>query len=252
MKPDYALKSKVLELGLDVTEREVSKAMFFSRNPQYNVRTSVDYSLASQIFNYYNNNYYDLWKEAQRLNHARYQRVRRLKTFIFGLISYYDCVFLTFKFSNDSLEKTSVKTRRTYVTRYLKSYDCPFVANLDFGKEHHREHYHAVIGCKKVDFDKWTLGNLDAERVRDSKNSHERLAKYVAKLTNHAIKETASRQSLIYSRSAKTKELLQKTLEECSKKYGAEHGKLHYTEVTETGFNYLPFTESEQQDLLFD
>ena len=252
MKPNYELKAEVLKLGLDVTEREVSKAMFFSNNPQYNVMTPINWSTAAEIFNYYHCNFPDLWKEAQRLNHSRYQRIRRLKNFIFGLILNYKCVFLTFKFSNEALISTSEQTRKTYVTRFLKSYNAPFVANKDFGDLHGREHYHAVLGVNKVDFSSWKLGNLDAERVRDTKNSSEKLAKYVAKLTNHAIKETAKRSSLIYSRSEKTKELMRKTLEECSKKYGEKHSTIKITDFEPVESDFLPFTSYEQQDILFD
>lgn len=252
MKPNYELKAEVLKLGLDVTEREVSRAMFFSNNPQYNVITPINWSTAAKIFNYYHCNFPDLWKEAQRLNHSRYQRIRRLKNFIFGLISNYECVFLTFTFNDNSLNNQTAETRKTYVTRYLKQYDAPYVANIDFGKQNGREHYHAVVGCNKLDYKSWKGGIINGERVRDTKKSSEKLAKYVAKLTNHAIKETAKRSSLIYSRSEKTKELMRKTLEECSKKYGEKHSTIKITDFEPVETDFLPFTSYEQQDILFD
>ena len=78
-----------------------------------------------------------------------------------------------------------------------------YVANIDFGAQNHREHYHAVIQCKKIDASSWhKYGAIFIEKVRNNGIGHdcERLSKYVSKLSNHAIKETTKRCSLLYSR----------------------------------------------------
>ena len=94
------------------------------------------------------------------------------------------------------------ETRRKYVSRCLKKYNTLYVANIDFGKKNGREHYHAVISIDKVDNKDWLYGDIDFKRVRN-KNIEEdkkRLSKYIAKLSNHAIKETTKRCCLLYSR----------------------------------------------------
>ena len=78
-----------------------------------------------------------------------------------------------------------------------------YVANIDYGSKNKREHYHALINCDKVDFKSWRkYGNINAKRVRnkDIESDKTKLSKYIAKLSNHAIKETTKRSCLIYSR----------------------------------------------------
>ena len=75
------------------------------------------------------------------------------------------------------------------------------VANKDFGARNGREHYHAAVLLKgKIDYSKWKYGCLNGQKIRLNGMSDVRLAKYIAKLTNHAIKETCKRNVLIYSR----------------------------------------------------
>lgn len=114
------------------------------------------------------------------------------------------CIFLTLTFRDDVIKETNANTRRVAVRRYLKQYNCMYVANIDFGDDErytHREHYHALINCNKVDYKSWTYGNIDFERVRfKNSDTTTKLSKYICKLSNHAIKETTKRSSLIYSR----------------------------------------------------
>ena len=112
-------------------------------------------------------------------------------------------LFLTLTFKPKVIDSTSEETRRRYVARYLKQFDCEYVANIDFGEEHETEHYHAVLNKSFINPLTWQYGNLDVQQVRTATDKDLdciRLAKYVAKLTNHAIKETTKRNSLIYSR----------------------------------------------------
>lgn len=114
-----------------------------------------------------------------------------------------NCLFLTLTFNDETLKDTSADTRRQYVRKYLKQFNCKYVANIDFGKENHREHYHAVICADKIDLSSWRIhGNINVERVRNRniERDNTRLSKYICKLSNHAIKETTKRSSLIYSR----------------------------------------------------
>lgn len=141
--------------------------------------------------------------ECLKINKASYERTNRLKKRIYDMLVNGDCLFLTLTFTDDTLSNSNSETRRKYVTKYLKMFNCPYVANIDFGKENHREHYHAIINTNNIDLSLWRkYGNINVERVRNRniKNDNERLSKYICKLSNHAIKETTKRNSLIYSR----------------------------------------------------
>ena len=110
-----------------------------------------------------------------------------------------ECLFLTLTFTDATLGKTTEDTRRQAVRRYLKSFGVPYVANIDYGKKNGREHYHAVIQTDHVDYAAYTYGAINGERIRSAED-YVKLSKYVAKLTNHAIKQTNKRQVIIYSK----------------------------------------------------
>lgn len=144
--------------------------------------------------------------ECVKINHATYERTKRLKERVKSMLLNGSCIFLTLTFTDTTLKDTTAEQRRKAVARYLKQHNCMYIANIDFGKDKTktmREHYHALINCDKVDFTAWRkYGNINAERVR-SRNidtDKTRLSKYIAKLSNHAIKETTKRSSLMYSR----------------------------------------------------
>ena len=142
-------------------------------------------------------------KECEKINHAYYERIKRLKNRVASILLNGSCIFLTLTFNDDTLRNTTEKQRRVAVSRYLKQYGCMYVANIDYGSKNKREHYHALINCDKVDFKSWRkYGNINAKRVRnkDIESDKTKLSKYIAKLSNHAIKETTKRSCLIYSR----------------------------------------------------
>ena len=207
-KIDYEFKAKVLESGLCEIEKKISKTFYVSQiNQMYGIdmENSNTYSneMATQLLQFYMETCPNEFLEATKINHATYQRVKRLKDRIAKLLKK-PCLFLTLTFTNETLSNTSEKTRRRYVTRYLKNFNVEFVGNKDFGAKNGREHYHAVIQSEHIDYLLWTYGAIKGLKVRlDENSTKERLAKYVAKLTNHAIKETTKRSVLIYSRTKK-------------------------------------------------
>lgn len=143
--------------------------------------------------------------EFERLCNSRYHRVSRLKKRIGAMIQNEDgetCLFLTLTFRDDILSNTSVATRRRYVQRFLKSLNCNYCANIDFGKKNHREHYHCVVQLSHIDYSLWNkpYGRIDGIQVRCGDLDNEKIAKYIAKLTNHAIKETTKNSYIIYNR----------------------------------------------------
>lgn len=206
-KPNYELKAKAIEEGYDVLERRLSKAMFryfaASINEVDNGEPiSENVKEAYQEAVHYNrilaNN--ELYQEAKKINQQARQKRNRLEKTIARWLTNYDCIFLTLTFTDKTLEKTTKETRRRYVTRALKRMSDKYIANIDYGKENEREHYHAIVVCDNVDRKKWSrYGAINFERIKATSDSV-KLAKYIVKLTNHAIKETVKQNRVIYSK----------------------------------------------------
>lgn len=155
---------------------------------------------------------------ATQVNYSRMRRSARVRQKIEYLVMTGNCIFLSLTFRDDVLSRTSRETRRRYVARFLKSECLCYAANIDFGDDGNirdyiaddgssktstgREHYHALVYCPDgVNLKAWKYGNIDAERVRTSKKDLEKVSKYVAKLSNHALKVNGGHAPrLIYSR----------------------------------------------------
>lgn len=200
-KPDYKYKAFVLDKRLDKSINKISYAFY---------NHMLDDVFGCVTLNILDRYSLDCWLqsiiekygicsviESIRINNSRYHRVKRLRDRVESIISY-ESYFLTLTFNNKTLSTTSVKTRREYVTRFLKSLSNNYVANIDFGKKKGREHYHAVIQCNMFDKKLWPYGFIDIEKVFLDDFASDKLSKYVSKLTNHAIKETTRRNSIIY------------------------------------------------------
>ena len=126
------------------------------------------------------------------------KRNKRLRSRIKAIIKN-DSLFLTFTFRPDVLESTSPETRHQYVRKFLKSISSNYVANLDYGGKFGREHYHAVcIVSGKINYKAWKYGALNGQKIR-SNSEPIALAKYINKLTYHAVKDTSAK-NIIYSR----------------------------------------------------
>lgn len=161
-----------------------------------------------------------LFNECYKIVSADVQRKKRLRQRVERIMEKGSTYFLTLTFNDDTLSNTDVKTRRTYVARFLKSVSDDYVGNVDFGKLNGREHYHAVIHSDKLDdiqyqytkhygwicsncvqFNEWSkLGFYSIKSCGKDEKDKQKLAWYVSKLTNHAVKETTKRNALIYSR----------------------------------------------------
>ena len=201
--PDYRRKSELLKDGTMYREvKRIRKSEFAAYaltafgeviDAPYDYQTALEkrQSLASDAD----------FQECEKIIHAQGNRTFRLRTRVEHIINDYDNpTFCTLTFSNDYLASTNELTRRRYVTRFLKeqSGGFPYVANVDYGKKNGREHYHAVCGFR-LDPKQWQCGALRVQKVRKTSEPI-KLAKYISKLTNHAIKETAKRNAIIYSR----------------------------------------------------
>lgn len=160
-----------------------------------------------------------VYVEANRIVDADKQRKKRLKQRIERIFSKGRTYFITLTFNDETMKSTDSHTRRVYVTRFLKSVSDDYVGNVDFGAQGGREHFHAVIHSNDLDdiqyfyskkygwicsqckqFDEWTYGYYSIKSCGTDNKDKSKLAWYVSKLTNHAVKETTKRNALIYSR----------------------------------------------------
>lgn len=194
-KPNYVLKSQALKSGM------VSLARYNIRtiNRAYYQETMSDILIEKLQEEHQVLQKNELYAESCKIVKAEKNRATRLNKKIAKLLTK-SCVFLTLTFTDKTLESTSAETRRRYVHYYLKTQSDHFVANIDFGAQNGREHYHAVVQAEKVEIEPWrNYGALNVKKIHQSSEPIA-LAKYVAKLTNHAIKETTKRTAIIYSR----------------------------------------------------
>lgn len=210
---DYAFKSYVLNKHSDLVIKAKQCSLYDYSINKLNETGEVNAVL--KMPNKYNKSLSQLWcecidnnlikeyKEALKINHASYYRTKRLKDRVQTMLLGGDCIFITLTFNDSVLSSTDYKQRRVAVSRYLKTFKCLYVANVDYGSKNHREHYHAIIQCSSIDLDGWRkFGAINVERIRNKniESDKTKLAKYICKLSNHAIKETTKRSSLIYSR----------------------------------------------------
>lgn len=151
-------------------------------------------------------------KEGRRINKATYTRRERLRSRILAMLESGHCIWCTFTWKNKVFKTTNEETRRQYVRRHLNSFNCPYIANIDYGSDNEyisrkkqvkkgtqREHYHAIIQIDKLPM-KWSFGWEYLEHITIEEDTTYKMSKYLNKLTNHAIKESARGRTLIYSR----------------------------------------------------
>lgn len=211
MKIDYSLKSKIFELeesdGILTIYNKYRRYRYcvdngFSYAPLQNV-FYIDTLCDMYAFHFAFNPEYAV--ECEKILNANRARSYRLRKKIYWMLLYCPAVtFCTLTFKESYLASTSPDTRRQNVSRFFASLNAPFIANVDYGGTYGREHYHAVVGCllPKSALQEFNshYGNIDVKRVRFSRLSCLRLSKYVSKLANHAVKTTACRNALLYSR----------------------------------------------------
>ena len=213
MHVDYNLKAQIIDCGLSKIYSQFSKACFQLdkmisdtnydpyikgvkfRSLKYSylirqIETLQEHSLSNWGVDLTNTNDY-LVLEAQRINDSNYRKVKRLKQRIIKLLDK-PCLFLTLTFTDSSFIKFNYDEKKLHnkVVRYLKSLGCQisYIGNVDYGETKDRLHYHALVQLDRIDPYGWKYGNLDFIKVYNKNNTA--MAKYICKLTNHAIKET--------------------------------------------------------------
>lgn len=194
---DYEYKAKLLKSGLCTKVKQLDRDIY-----KLYAKNDFNFAFEEAMFCSENNCTKQDIDEARLINNASYHRVKRLNERIERYLSMGECIWLTLTFNDKTLSETNAKTRRRYVSHFLKSQSNYYVANIDYGKDNEREHYHAVVVGSFVDMEKWSkYGFAYTERIKNHLKTSVKLSKYVSKLTNHAIKESTKRQVYVYSRS---------------------------------------------------
>ena len=181
---------------------------------QYSVLTSIERVYDTGVVDYKRICSFNL-KMAQNYNmgfefriwQSNKMRKERVKKRITEYINTGKAQFVTLTFSPTFFEReTSEETRRRYIARFLKEQCEYYVANVDYGEENGREHYHAVIVPKneRIDYkaynDIFDKSRIYAEDIRVNDKSFDSVSRYISKLTNHALKIKGEYQRLIFSR----------------------------------------------------
>lgn len=202
MAVDYKEKQAIISHKLDYLQKRISK--WYHRQEQITPYGEL-YLLLDQknkMIKKFNNNYKKIiknaWEKATLLNHARYKRKQRIKSKIEQLVLEGNATFITLTFSDTVLSSTSEITRRRYVARWCKENSDYYVANIDYGEDKHREHYHAVL--RVGTYTSWNYGFSNIKTVRSKSKDLNKVSKYVSKLTNHAIKKSGKLKRIIYSK----------------------------------------------------
>ena len=190
MRYSKQLKESVLTSGAYKEQRQLNRII-------YKNQLLDDYY---EIMESFNEKYLpESWQCIEALADSKRKKAKRIKKRNSKMISQGDAFFLTLTFTDVVLAATSEQTRRRYVARYLKQISSFYVANIDYGKDFGREHYHAVINIpdKRT---KWIYGYSLARKIRHREVDNTRTSKYMSKISNHALKDSGRFKRLIYSR----------------------------------------------------
>lgn len=149
-----------------------------------------------------------IFKCCASLSSSKRRKRKNIETRFTDKIENNRAVFITLTFKPEVLAKTTEKTRRRYVARFLKDQCEEYVANIDYGTKNEREHYHALCMTKnlnnELDFKKWKYGIINGEKVKVGKKNSVKVSQYVAKLSQHALKHSCRLPRFIWSRNKKT------------------------------------------------
>lgn len=133
-------------------------------------------------------------------NRALRSRKNRLKHHVEKLFDIGNCIFCTFTFTDSVLDSTSELTRRRYISRTLKKMGDIYIANIDYGEQNEREHYHAIVVADRIDMTLWNYGWILVRNCYNNNKSIESLSTYITKLTNHGLKKGTKYKHIIYSK----------------------------------------------------
>lgn len=135
-----------------------------------------------------------IYKTMNRKNCKTY-RLRKLIKKMFD--EYEEPIFITITFNE---KYVNMKQHRKKVQEYLNEQCEYYVANIDYGAEKERMHYHAV-GSNRIDPTSWKYGNCDVKKIH-TKNEGA-LSEYITKLSQHATKTTTNQERILTKRRTK-------------------------------------------------
>ena len=196
-----------------MTDSEILNSSFFSEF-KFHYKMQILYrigkidSLPQSTIDFINSYQFSyIYERCVQLSNNRFKRIARLRARIRSLLTYGNAYFVTLTFSDVCFKTTSAKTRRTYVTRFLKSLsnNVNYVSNVDYGEKNGREHYHAIVNslpCRSLGA--WWYnycGLYHVEKIRPT-SSERVLALYVDKFKLHNMKVDYNFKT-IYSRGYK-------------------------------------------------
>ena len=138
--------------------------------------------------------YKKICKTVNKKNCKTY-RLRKLIKKIFE--KYEEPIFITLTFTE---EHVKMKNHRRRVQDFLNQECEYYVANIDYGTEKERMHYHCV-GSNRINPTKWKYGNCDVKKIH-TKNEGA-LSEYITKLSQHATKTTTNQERIITKRRTK-------------------------------------------------
>lgn len=153
----------------------------------------------------------DELNDALKSLNRRNQKMCRLRKYIRLLMLYTtEQYFITFDFTDSCLNEFKQDSRYQKVKRTLHSvcerYGGKYIANIDFSPTTKREHYHCILGLKKhvkyselhdLIYNELKYKNYGCIDIIGVWNTDaRRLARYINKLANHALKID---QNIIYS-----------------------------------------------------
>ena len=222
MVKDLALKKVIIECKLDAKLRSLSRNIYkeYGKEERNMANMQIAYDQYDEFVELCGN---EVIRVCKNLNRAFYKRRKKVKRRIEYMVTTGNCIFLTFTFTDDTLNSTTSDYRRKRVVKFCEKYNCLYVGNIDFGVKDeyidklgvshqgtHREHYHVVIQCDEVDYSDWLkdnrcndkvkLGTINGIKVRKVEDA-QAIATYITKLSNHAIKSsTISSEDYLRSR----------------------------------------------------
>lgn len=138
-------------------------------------------------------------KNSEWKNHKR--MLKRVKT----ILEYEHSYFFTFTIAPKNYD-LKIDTYKRKIKEALAGAS-QWVANIDYGKDNGRLHFHALVGFDfQVDYTKLLeIYNYGAIKIRDIQvKNAEALRNYMIKLTLHAEKDTAN--EIFYSRKRRKKQ----------------------------------------------
>lgn len=197
---DYILSNKIMKEYLACRSRDF-KLGFGSPDPlSPNLFEGIN-EFGPFLLDFVGRHGLEIYYECRLMYKSTKKRIKTCKKKIGNMVTSGDCYFVTLTFKNDAFAKSTLEQRRRWVRRWFKEQCVYYVANIDFGDEKGREHYHGVIRCNEIPKKEWKHGFINIKKIGNSEKDQTKISKYINKLTAHSLKaSTGNAYRVIYSR----------------------------------------------------